>query len=303
MSNAVSYYNFDDRPGKIFSGIEHCRSTIVVLKKGKGVSRVLTSKYHRWYSVDRPKLFENLKISEVKLRRMDELVPKLGTNIEHSIIKKLESRARNKSLSDFFYSPGEKVWYHNAPQYWIHSHTDGSVPVVEYYEDFTIDPKTNEKKFGKLKNKSITTHYKFIRVRLEDFYFVTALLNSSLFYWWYVIYSDGRDLLEQQIGSFPLNLTLQEKGLRIKLEQLVELLMKEYQQNSNEKINVRKGDYAIKIMEIIPKKSYETISRIDDLLFDFFDFSEEERDFIRNFDLGFRMGNGAQENSGTLLNT
>jgi SAM-dependent methyltransferase len=33
-SSEVEYYNFDDRPGKIFSGIEHCRETIVLTEKG-----------------------------------------------------------------------------------------------------------------------------------------------------------------------------------------------------------------------------------------------------------------------------
>ena len=31
------YYNFDDRPGKIFSGLQHCRSTILIVLKGTGV--------------------------------------------------------------------------------------------------------------------------------------------------------------------------------------------------------------------------------------------------------------------------
>ena len=236
------------------------------------------------------------------MKKPDNLIPKLGSKLEHGLMEKLDFKANGKTLFEFYYEQGVRVWYHNAPRYWIHSHTDGTVPMVEYYEDYTVDPKTNEIKFGNLKSKSVTSQYKHIRVRQEDAQFVTTLLNSSLFYWWYVIYSDGRHLLDQQIGSFPLDLTLQSKDLQLKLKQLVELLMKEYQQNSNEKRNVRKGDYAIKIMEIIPKKSYDTISRIDDLLFDFFDFSEEERDFIRNFDLGFRMGNGTNENGGAQLN-
>jgi methylase of polypeptide subunit release factors len=38
-SSNVKYYNFDDRPSKIFSGIEHCRSTIVITTKGPGVAK------------------------------------------------------------------------------------------------------------------------------------------------------------------------------------------------------------------------------------------------------------------------
>ncbi len=38
-SSEVNYYNFDDRPSKIFRGIEHCRSTIVFTEKGNRRSK------------------------------------------------------------------------------------------------------------------------------------------------------------------------------------------------------------------------------------------------------------------------
>jgi hypothetical protein len=38
-SSEVYYYNFDDRPSKIFRGIEHCRSTIVIIEKAQVLRR------------------------------------------------------------------------------------------------------------------------------------------------------------------------------------------------------------------------------------------------------------------------
>lgn len=286
----VSYYNFDDRPGKIFSGIEDCRSTIVIIEKGRGTSSVTTSKYHRWYSADRPTLFDELRVSKFSLAKLEELIPKLGTGLERELIEGLYHRCKQRTISDFYLEKGEKVWYHNAPRYWIHSHTDGNVPAVEYYDDFTIDPATNQIRLGKMKNKSVTSQYKFIQLDPKHTGLVTALLNSSIFYWWYVIYSDGRHLLEQQISSFPIDIEDCDRNTLDKLNSLVEILMREYDTNSNEKVNVRKGDYAIKIKEIIPKRSYETIKKIDEVLFDFLSLNEEEREFIANFDLNFRLG-------------
>ena len=69
--------------------------------------------------------------------------------------------------------------------------------------------------------------------------------------------------------------------------------MKDYDLNSNVKINIRKGRYAIKIREIIPKKSYAKIVEIDRLLAKVYGFTSEEADFIVNFDLPFRLGENA----------
>lgn len=286
----VGYFNFDDRPGKIFSGIEHCRSTIVIATKGKGSRKVLTSKYHRWYSSDRPNLFLNLKTADFKIQNNSEIIPKLGSEIECAIMNKLFKNSDGKIIGDFLVRNGVKIWYHNAPQYWIHAHTDGDVPMVEYYEAYSKDPKTNEIIFGKLKEKSITTQYKSIEVGGENADLIVALLNSSLFYWWYVIYSDGRHLLPHQINSFPLNVAIQDDVGRVRLKSITSKLMKEYGENSNEKRNVRKGDYAIKIKEIIPRKSYDTISEIDEVLFQMIGLTREEADFVRKFDIEFRIG-------------
>jgi hypothetical protein len=49
------------------------------------------------------------------------------------------------------------------------------------------------------------------------------------------------------------------------------------------------GGYAIKIKEIIPSKSKAIIDEIDDIFAEYFEFSDEEKDFIRKFDIEFRI--------------
>jgi hypothetical protein len=51
--------NFDDRPDKIFKGLEHCRSSIIFGKKGKGVKQDLSTHYHRWYAEERDRLLSS----------------------------------------------------------------------------------------------------------------------------------------------------------------------------------------------------------------------------------------------------
>jgi SAM-dependent methyltransferase len=88
-SSEAEYYNFDDRPGKIFSGIEHCRETIVLTEKGKEVGFVLTSKYHRWHSENRSELLKTLKTHKWKIINSAGSIPKIGTRTEEDILQKL----------------------------------------------------------------------------------------------------------------------------------------------------------------------------------------------------------------------
>ena len=296
-SASVEYYNFDDRPGKIFSGIEHCRSTIVVATKGNGTDYVTTSKYHRWLSKDRPSLFDNLMVADLEVKARSEIVPKIGTEIEKNILSKLYTKAGNFTISQYIEKNSTKVWYHNAPQYWIHAHYDEYVPKAEYYNDFTKDANDGKIILGKPYEIKATSHYKYLDLSEGNAAAVSAILNSSLFYWWFVIKSDGRDLLSDHIVSLPLNLDAIDRKIMKSLKEKAIELMKDYELNSNVKVNIRKGGYAIKIMEIIPKRSYSKISEIDKLVAEIYNLTQEEADFIREFDLNFRLGeNSSQEN-------
>lgn len=285
----VRYLNFDDRPGKIFSGLEDCRSTIVVTEKGIGVTKVVTSKYHRWYSEKRSELFKGLKTVDWRFRDLGETVPKIGTKVEKKILKKLKRKSKGKTLEDFLKDEGIRIWYHNAPRYWIHSHTDDYLPKVEYYDGCTEDTKTGEKVLFNFRKSQASSHYKPLIVDQNVSSVTNGLLNSSLFYWWFVVWSDGRDLLAQHVKDFSINLECFSDSLKERMNPLVDELMESYQNSSNIKINRRSGGYVIKIREIIPSKSRSIIDQIDDVFADHFGFSDEERRFIKEFDIKFRI--------------
>ncbi|HDQ05533.1 MAG TPA: SAM-dependent DNA methyltransferase [Candidatus Bathyarchaeota archaeon] len=288
-SAEVKYFNFDDRPGKIFSGLEHCRATIVVTEKGKGVKNVTTSKYHRWFTEDRADLFKSLRTTRWIVKNPMELVPKLGASIEKRTLQKLTQKSRGKTLGDFTTKDGNPIFYYNAPQYGVHTHTADYVPKIEYYERCEENPEKTEKVLIGPRKTQISSHYKPINFDRDNLEVANAILNSSLFYWWFIVWSNGRDLLLQQIASFPIDLNDFPDSLKAKLNPLVEELMKSYDETSNEKINVRSDGNIIRIKEIIPKFSKKIIDQIDDVLAEYFGFSEEESNFIKDFDIDFRM--------------
>jgi hypothetical protein len=138
-------------------------------------------------------------------------------------------------------------------------------------------------------NEQISTHYKALAIDDKYSHIVNGLLNTSLFYWWFVIWSDGRDLLNQHVTSFPIDLSSFPSDKSATLQTLVNDLMQSYFDNSNIKMNTRdNGKYCIRIREILPKRSKSIIDKIDDMFADYFGFSKEEKEFIKTFDLKFR---------------
>ena len=289
-SSEVSYYNFDDRPSKIFSGIEDCRSTIIVTRRGNGTNAITTSKYHRWFSKERGKFLRSLKTTSWTLSNPREIVPKLGSKIEKEILNKIAETSHNIRLGDYALKDGERIWYHNAPRYWIHAHFEKYLPKMEHFDTFKKVGKSPEIIPQNFKETRISSHYKSLTVNSKYQHIVNGLLNSSLFYWWFVAWSDGRDLLNQHITSFPIDLSNFSNNLELKIQALVGELMQSYEDNSRIKINVRQdGKYCIRIKEIIPKKSKGIIDQLDDIFAEYFGFTEKEKEFIKSFDLKFRV--------------
>jgi hypothetical protein len=289
-SSEVHYYNFDDRPAKIFSGLEHCRSTIVIAKKGRGTHVINTSKYHRWHTRDRAKFLKNLKTISWTLKSNKGVIPKIGTKVEKEILEVLEKKAKGKTVIDSLKPEGTTIWYHNAPQYWIHAHPAEYLPKVEYYNRFRKNEQTGEITPLGLKETKASTQYKPLTLGLEDSKILNGLINSSLFYWWFTIWSDGRHLLNSQIEDFPFNITECTEETRGEISLLVDELMESYDKKSNVRSNVRDGGrYCIVIKEIIPKRSKSIIDKIDDSFAEYFGFTEKQKEFITTFDLKFRI--------------
>jgi hypothetical protein len=79
----ISSYN--DRPGKLFDGLEHIRLSIILVHRGN--VGVYTSKYNKWNAVSREYLFQQLhyRISPFQYHWKGS-VPKISTEIDSDIL-------------------------------------------------------------------------------------------------------------------------------------------------------------------------------------------------------------------------
>ncbi len=273
-SRATWFSTFDDRPGRLFDGLQHIRAAIVVNAAGAGPSQVVTTKYNRWLSEARGPLFKNLTFCEANSWQFSGAVPKNGSETGAAIARKIQGHS---PLASSLRGDTE-MYYHNAPQYWVRA-----MSFKPYF--------WNESSGGKLSTqvKSLTLAD---RTRAQA---VCAALDSSLFYWWFIALSDCRHLNMREIEAFPLGLGLMPEQLSGDLGELCDELMRDFKKHARRKNCVYKTTGRVAYDEYYPRYSKSVMDRIDRALAKHYGFTAEELDYIINYDIKYRMGQDLED--------
>lgn len=260
-------YTFDDRPGKLFDNLEHIRATVFLTTNNDGP--IYGTKYNRWYSETRKFLFQLQNPFSAII--LDGTIPKIGNSIASSVFAKISCQ---KIIANY-YSPRSAniIYYHNAPQYFAR------------FTDFVPY-------FVNSKGESvISSHVKPIYIRKkDDSDIILSVLNSSLFYWFNLLCSNCRDLTLREITNFPITIDTINGDNRNELYKLSKKLMKDYNKNAIRKTCFYKATGKVEFDEYHPSKSKAIINEIDKVLAKHYGFTEEELDFIINYDIKYRMG-------------
>ena len=267
------FANFDDRPGKLFADLEHIRATIF-LSMPTNIAQPTTTRstqYQRWFSEQRNTLFHKITYGDITNLYTKGAFPKIGGGIGGDLLSKLNAHEEElgKDIGD------EMCYFHNAPQYWIHS-----TNFVPYF--------WNERDGEKISLQVIELQFRSHEQAITE----CALLNSSLFYWWFIVHSDCRHLNMREIENFPFDPTQVGKVKLNQLSKIIAELMQDYRRHA-----VRKEANYITTGQVIydefhPRYSKPIIDKIDYILAKHYGFTEEELDYIINYDIKYRMGLG-----------
>lgn len=261
---------FDDRPGKLFDNLQHIRVVIPIMLIGEPSTSIATTKYNKFYTQCRGNLFQSLLYYSSSDSRKEFSVIKIHTSIEESIVKKLWSVRRRVSQYENPTENENYVYYGYGYGYF------GKIlNFKSYFKGETISESTGDK-------------YLYINPQFDRDIFV-GLLNSSLFYWFYVNYSDGHNFTKTVIGSLPFSYDALGT-YELSLKELVKELMHDLSEKSGIKIANYKSTGKVEYAEFYPKKSKPIIDKIDSVLALYYGFTQEELDFILNYDIKFRMG-------------
>ena len=114
-------------------------------------------------------------------------------------------------------------------------------------------------------------------------------MSSTLFYWLYIASTDCRNLQKKFIDNFPCNIDELKKDNDLVSEG--NKLFKSYEKNKYRKNTFYKSTgNSVIYDEYYPKLSKPIIDEIDKLLAKHYGFTEEELNFIINYDIKYRMG-------------
>ena len=144
-----------------------------------------------------------------------------------------------------------------------------------------------------LKDEGLNIADSYKRREISNAYknFAFVLLNSTLFFYYWISFSDCYNLTKKYISEIKIPIIKDNR----KVEFYANLL------NSSLNANIQIAEYKyqnrgmVKFAQFFPKKSKSIIDEIDKLLASHYGFTEEELDFIINYDIKYRMGDELNE--------
>ncbi len=261
MCETVYVSTYSNRPMKIFENADQRTAILICHKNNRPAKYLYSTKVNKRYK-DTPAhdVIKNLKYVNsypyVKYGRL----PKIGSETEIGILQKLFSS--ENTLSDLFDKNGLPVYYR----------TSGG----RYYNIIT------NFKTGSTKENCI-----YVRSEYRDT--VGAILSSNLYYWFYHIYSNNLDLKSYELEIFPIPI----KRFKPKQVKYLDNLYKEYLADLNKNSKVKKADYATieSYREYYARYSKHLIDKIDMAIQEPYGLTDEEINFIINYDIEFRTDN------------
>ncbi len=118
---------------------------------------------------------------------------------------------------------------------------------------------------------------------------VFCTYNSSLFRWFLDVTTDGSHLNKWEIEGFQFDPESMENDLKEQLMKFGAELRTKLLDTSQVRVMKYKHD-TLTVQCILPKNGKDVIDQIDTVLAQHYGFTEEELDFIINYDIKYRMG-------------
>lgn len=264
------YANYAWRPAKLFDTVNRALSIFVVTPSNDG--QTFSTNYQKWTSDHRDGLMQRLNYVEALRKRPACWIPKLGDSLERHILNKC--LAVKTVVKRFTGKSEHRVYYRTTGGlYW------------KVFTDFAPAFNLNGRKGHSSRETWFTLeNKKHVRP-------VIAALSSDVFWWWYTVTSNVRDLNPFDILNFPLpestlaDPDLQALGMRY---------LKDLDNNSTMLVREQKQTGTTKTQSFKIQKSKHIIDEIDTILARHYGFTVEELDFILNYDIKYRLGRGTE---------
>lgn len=246
--------SYADRPDCLFDSV-HQKLCILIGKQKKDRKKIYTGNYQYWYKEERKNLFKNTQVIRNAFY-LDNCIPKLGTELDIAIFKKITDAKKMKSVYEVSRNGDESVYLNRREAFWMKA-----------YREKVDDP---EYKIFSFESK-------------EEADYCYCLINSSLFWWYWISTSDCWHVSKELNGFMaPFN---------DKYEETVNLAHNLRQRLEDTKVYVgtKQTEYEYKHRECIKE-----IHAIDTYVNDLFGLTKEESEYIKTFAFRYRTSGGAE---------
>lgn len=266
---------FTRRPSQVFAGSQ-ARTGIITGQKDSGADDedIKTSRFIRFTEENREKLFRNISYESTEgliLGKQidsgkDKSLPKIGDSTLRDVLKKLRDHSDRviRDCSTRKEETDHVVWRSRHPAYFINPCLENLYPDGEVPQDF------------------------------DPFYFDSELerrtafliLQSSLFYQYWMVYENERDVNWKSIDSFPMP---EESKLEEKETEIQKLSEKLWDKMS--------GRFKGESREMIKQAGVvkPITDKADELIGPMFDLTEEEIEYVKEYDEQYRLSDVDQE--------
>jgi hypothetical protein len=246
--------SYSDRPDCLFTSV-HQKLCILLGRNKIGERNIFTGNYRYWYKEERCDLFNTAEV--VKNNHVeDEYIPKLGTRLDTSVYRRLTGF--NTSIINLLEKNGEPLYLNMRAAFWIKAFL----------------------------NEHAGAEYKIFNCENQNYAnFCMCLLNSSLFWWYWICVSDCWHITRKELFGFKvpeIDDFTEVNRLAIALENQLE--------ETKLYVGTKQTEYEYKHKECV-----DIIHQIDDYINTLYGLSEEEGLYIKNFAYRYRIGGGVED--------
>ena len=248
------------RPKPVFENAVVNTSILLFKKTETPCQHLYSTKMHRrGNEFDLQKLIDNLQFVDVKGQTLYGRIPKIGSKIEKTILHKLFKQTK---LGSLIKTSGSPIIYRFAGGRYF--------KVVTNYSNGSSAERTIYFSNSKIANA------------------VGCILSSNLSFWFYQIFSDNLNWKTYEIENFTIpHLSTDNIGY---LDKLYSRYLTDIEAKANVRTTSGESTYNVdsfKEYKIVRSKAI--IDEIDDYICPLYGLTQEEIDFIKNYELEFRL--------------
>jgi len=269
----ISHFSGDANPSKLFEGVKFRLD--IFLACSSSAPKLYSSAYLKWFAEERPFLFPAISYQPVaEEERYLDLIPKTGAPLAASVLRKL---IRRHPLCTSMAPRGNTVYVHRV--------------ITQYVKCFDFVPYFWSESDGVKKSDDYKPYY-FPSPELANA--ATAVVNSTSFFLYFVLLGDCFHCGKEFVTRFPGGLDQMNSATVAALASSADTLMADMRAHAVRRQAISKRTGRIEYDEFWPRHSKPLLDEIDAALTKHYGFTDEELDFIINYDIKYRMGDALE---------